>query len=65
MRVASFTQEGAAERHAACLAAYLREGPVLAEPATSYFERVRMVTDVAWRALTVRRGLVSRLRQVH
>ncbi len=38
--------------HASCLSAYLRDGPALEEPAWSYFDRVRVVVDAAWRVST-------------
>ncbi|MDT8911430.1 FAD-dependent monooxygenase [Amycolatopsis sp. PS_44_ISF1] len=38
--------------HASCLSAYLRSGPSVAEPARSYFERVRVVVDAAWQIST-------------
>jgi 2-polyprenyl-6-methoxyphenol hydroxylase-like FAD-dependent oxidoreductase len=38
--------------HASCLSAYLHEDPSLAQPAKSYFDRVRVIVDVAWQIST-------------
>jgi 2-polyprenyl-6-methoxyphenol hydroxylase-like FAD-dependent oxidoreductase len=38
--------------HASCLSAYLHENPSLARPARSYFDRVRVIVDVAWQIST-------------
>lgn len=38
--------------HASCLSAYLRSEPALDRPARSYFDRVRVVVDAAWRVST-------------
>ncbi|HEY4022390.1 MAG TPA: FAD-dependent monooxygenase [Pseudonocardiaceae bacterium] len=38
--------------HASCLSAYLHENPSPAQPAKSYFDRVRVIVDVAWQLST-------------
>jgi 2-polyprenyl-6-methoxyphenol hydroxylase-like FAD-dependent oxidoreductase len=38
--------------HASCLSAYLHENPALDQPARSYFDRVRVIVDVAWQIST-------------
>jgi 2-polyprenyl-6-methoxyphenol hydroxylase-like FAD-dependent oxidoreductase len=38
--------------HASCLSAYLHENPSLTRPAKSYFDRVRVIVDVAWQLST-------------
>jgi 2-polyprenyl-6-methoxyphenol hydroxylase-like FAD-dependent oxidoreductase len=38
--------------HASCLSAYLQENPPLDKPARSYFDRVRVIVDVAWQIST-------------
>jgi 2-polyprenyl-6-methoxyphenol hydroxylase-like FAD-dependent oxidoreductase len=38
--------------HASCLSAYLHENPSLTQPAKSYFDRVRVIVDVAWQIST-------------
>lgn len=38
--------------HASCLSRYLRDTPSLSQPATAYFDLVRVVVDAAWQVST-------------
>lgn len=38
--------------HASCLSAYLQDSPSLRQPATAYFDLVRVIVDAAWQVST-------------